>query len=76
MKAVKKTSEYTVYQRRDNRYAVIGSDRKAINGDEKIKILLAEDLIKVAAPKVVEEETPAEDTAATEEGNEETPAAE
>jgi hypothetical protein len=69
MKVVKKTSEYTIYQRRDERYAVESSAKKAINGDDKVGILAKEGLLKVAVakkpePEVVEEavaeEAPAE----------------
>ena len=63
MKLVKKTPEYTIYQRRDDRYAIETKKGNAINGDDKIKILLAEDLIKAVAPKKVEE-APAEEGAA------------
>lgn len=75
MKVVKKTSEYTVLQRRDGRYAVKGSNKSPINGDEKIKILAAEGLLKVAVPAAPEpeaveasvaEETPAEEAPAEE----------
>jgi antitoxin component of MazEF toxin-antitoxin module len=58
MKVVLKNDEYTIYQRRDGRYAVEGADKKAINGDEKVAILVANDLIKAAvqaAPEPVEE---------------------
>jgi hypothetical protein len=57
MKVVKKTPEYTISQRRDGRYAVVGSNNKPVNGDEKVKVLLAEELIKVsvAAPAPVPE---------------------
>ena len=55
MKSVKKTAEYTVYQKRNNRYAVQDANKKWINGDEKVKILLAEDLVKVTAPSAKEE---------------------
>ena len=41
MKVVKKTDEYTIYQRGDNRYAVKGADKKPINGDDKARILVA-----------------------------------
>ena len=67
MKKVKKTADYTIYQRNDDRYAVKDANKKAVNGEEKAKILLAEGLIKLteAAPAPVEEapaeETPAED---------------
>ena len=69
MKTVKKTSEYTVFQRRDGRYAVVGADKKPVNGEEKVKILLAEELIKVTAPapaaepeEAAAEEAPAEES--------------
>ena len=56
MKAVVKTDEYTINQRRDERYAVEDANKKAINGDEKAAILSKHELIKlaVAAPVVVE----------------------
>jgi hypothetical protein len=57
MKAVKKSSEYTVYQKRSGRYAVKGANAKWVNGDDKVKILVAEGLIE--APKAKEPE-PAE----------------
>ena len=62
MKVTKKTAEYTVYQKRNNRYAVKGANSKWLNGDDKVKVLLAEGLIKLtaAAPK---EEAPAEEEA-------------
>ena len=62
MKFIKKTAEYTIYQRRDNRYAVESKKGNAINGEEKAKILLAEELIKLTAAKPVEE-APAEEAA-------------
>ena len=34
MKLVKKTAEYSIYQRGDNRYAVKDGGRNAVNGDE------------------------------------------
>ena len=59
MKLVKKTAEYTIYKRGDVRYAVKDVNKKAVNGEEKTRILLAEDLIKVTLPSkpAVEEET-------------------
>jgi hypothetical protein len=66
MKAVVRTDEYTIYQRRDDRYAVLGADKKSINGDEKAAILSQHELIKVNQPTPVEvvaqeeEEVPAE----------------
>jgi hypothetical protein len=59
MKLVKKTADYSIYKRSDDRYAVKDANKKPVNGDEKVKIMLAEDLIKVAAP--AEPEAPAEE---------------
>ncbi len=68
MKVVKKTDEYTIMQRRDNRYAVVNKNKQPVNGEDKIKLLTAEGLIKLPAPKAapVEEEAPAEETATEE----------
>lgn len=62
MKTVKKTAEYTIYQKRNNRYAVKGANANWLNGEEKVAILLAENLIKLTQPAApeVEEETPAD----------------
>lgn len=71
MKVVKKTDEYTIFQRRDKRYAVQDADRKPVNGAEKARILSAEGLIKIPEPKAPEpeasEETPTEETQQAEE---------
>ena len=72
MKLVKKTAEYSIYKRGDERYAVKDANKKAVNGEEKARILLAEDLIKVTLPAkpVLEEEAaveaPVEETALAE----------
>jgi hypothetical protein len=62
MKLVKKTAEYSIYKRGDERYAVKDASKKAVNGEEKARILLAEELIKVTLPvkPVVEEEAAVE----------------
>jgi hypothetical protein len=52
MKIVKKTAEYTVFQRGDGRYAVRGKGRTWINGDAKVEILYKEELLKKPTPKV------------------------
>lgn len=67
MKVVKQTDDYTIFQRRDNRYAVVDSNKKPVNGDDKVKILVAEELLKVTLPAPKEEEAPAEEEAAAEE---------
>lgn len=69
MKLVKKTADYKVFQRRDGRYAVT-SNGKAVNGEEKVNILLAEELIKITAPNPVEE-APVEEAVAEEVATEE-----
>ncbi|MDP5070564.1 MAG: hypothetical protein NWQ45_06665 [Congregibacter sp.] len=66
MKLVKKTDAYSIFQRGDERYAVKNAAKKAVNGEEKVRILLEEGLIKVAEPAAVEavaEAAPAEDVA-------------
>ncbi len=68
MKLVKKTAEYSIFQRGDNRYAVQGAKKTAVNGEEKVRILVAEGLLKVAVPAKPEE--PAEEAAAPEESAE------
>lgn len=60
MKQVKKTAEYAVFQRRDERYAVRGANGKWINGDAKVEILYKEELLKKPEPKAEPEEAPAE----------------
>ena len=61
---IKKTEEYKVFKRGDERYAVQDATGKPINGEEKVKILLAEELIKATLPAEpvaeVEAEAPAE----------------
>ena len=72
MKVLKKTDDYTVYQKRSGRYAVVGANKKNINGEDKVKILVEEGIVKLAVaapePEVVEEvaaeEAPAEDAPA------------
>ncbi len=71
MKVVKKTAEYTVFQKRNSRYAVKNSAQKIVNGEDKVKILLAEGLIKLTEPKAVEEapEEPAAEEGEAAEGD-------
>lgn len=79
MKVVKKTKEHIIYERGDKRYAVKTAEgKKAVNGDDKIAILVAEGLLKVAVPQKKEEPAPeaAEEAPAAEAAVEETPAEE
>ena len=45
-KAKKAKQEYKVEKKRSGRYAVVGKDGKYINGEEKVKILVKEGLVK------------------------------
>jgi len=75
MKLVKKTADYSIYQRGDNRYAVQDSSKQPVNGDEKVRILVAEELLKVAVP-AAKEEPAAEEAPGEEAPGEEAPAEE
>ena len=59
MKLIKKMADYKIFMRGDERYAVQGANGKPINGEEKVNILVAEELIKVTVPSP-KEEAPAE----------------
>tara|TARA_B100001971_G_scaffold215190_1_gene259691 strand:- start:129077 stop:129301 length:225 start_codon:yes stop_codon:yes gene_type:complete len=72
METVKSTENYTIYKKRSGRFGVKGSNRKWINGEEKVKILSTEGLIKLTAPAPKEEPAAEEAEAATEETTEET----
>jgi hypothetical protein len=63
MKLIKKTDSYSIYQRGDERYAVKDGAKKPVNGDEKVRILLAEGLISVAEPSAAPEPEVAEEAA-------------
>lgn len=65
MKLVKKTASHTVYQRRDGRYAVRAANGP-VNGEEKVRILIAEGLLSAPASKQPEAEAPAEEAPAAE----------
>lgn len=61
----KKTAAHKIFKRRDGRFAVTTLKNVKVNGEEKVQVLLAEELIKVtaAAPAPAAEEAPAEDAA-------------
>ena len=61
MTLIKKTNEYRIFQRGDERYAVQDGTGKPINGEEKVKILLAEELIKVTLPAEPQPEAAADE---------------
>ena len=68
MKLIKKTAEYSVLQRNDERYAVKADNGKMINGEEKTAILVKEKLITVSKPNPnpAKEEAEATEEAAAE----------
>jgi hypothetical protein len=74
VKVIANTDEYTIYQKRNERYAVRAADRAWINGEAKIAILLEHKLIDVPEPKAPEPE--AEPEVVEEASAEEAPAAE
>lgn len=65
MEVVKQTKEFTFYKKRNGRFGVKNASGKWINGEEKVKLLLAEGLIKVSvAAEKPAEEAPAQEAAA------------
>jgi len=58
MKTIKKTKDYSIFQKRSGRYAVQGTERQWIRGEDKVKILVKEKLLKIKLPKPKEEPKP------------------
>ena len=67
MKEIKSVGDNKIYEKKSGRYAVKGSDKKYINGDDKAKILADAGLITIPEPKAA----PVEDAADTESAAEE-----
>lgn len=67
MELVKKVGNAKIYKKRSGRFAVEGKSGKAINGEEKAKILAEAGLIKIA----VKQEKPAEVAPVEEAGTDE-----
>lgn len=65
MTLIRKTNDYRIFKRGDGRFAVQDGAGKPVNGEDKVKILLAEDLIKVTLPAEPEPEAPAEEATET-----------
>lgn len=62
METTKKTKEFTILKKRSGRYGVKNAQNNWVKGDEKVKILSAEGLIKLTAPTAkTEEETTSEE---------------
>ena len=63
MKLIKKVAEYKIFMRGDDRYAVQDANGRPVNGEEKVRILMEENLIKVTSPSLKEEAPPTDDAA-------------
>ena len=63
MKLIKKMAEYKIFMRGDDRYAVQDANGKPVNGEEKVRILVEEDLIKVTMPSPKKEAPESDDAA-------------
>ena len=70
MKVKLKTDEYTIFERRDGRFAIKDAKRNAINGDDKIEILLQNDLIATSV-SVAEKSSPVDETKELQSGEKE-----
>ena len=66
MKLIKKMAEYKIFMRGDDRYAVQDANGKPVNGEEKVRILVQEDLIKVTLPSPKAEAPESSDAAGSE----------
>ncbi len=64
MENVKTTKEFKIFKKRNGRYGVKSAQGKWLNGEEKVKILSSEGLIKLSAPKKKEEPAAEETTEA------------
>ncbi len=63
MKLIKNTAEYKIFMRGDDRYAVQDASGKPVNGEEKVRVLVEEDLIRVTLPSHKEEVAEPQDSA-------------
>lgn len=59
MEKVKTTKEYTIFKKRNGKYAILNNEKKYIHGQDKIQILLKEKLLELCAPKAKEADAPA-----------------
>ena len=63
MKLIKKVADYKIFMRGDDRYAIQDANGKPVNGEEKVRILVQEDLIRVTLPSAKEEPPGSDDGA-------------
>lgn len=64
MKTTKKTAEYTIFERKDGRYAIKNATKQWVNGDDKVDILKKEKLLKTPKAKPKPKQQEAEEKAA------------
>ncbi|EGV31389.1 hypothetical protein ThidrDRAFT_2011 [Thiorhodococcus drewsii AZ1] len=55
MQQIKKTAEYTLFQKKSGRYAVKDKNKQWISGEAKQQILVDEKLITLPEPKAAPE---------------------
>ena len=55
MEIVKTTGEHTIFKKRSGRYGVKLKTGAWVHGEDKVKVLLAEGLIKQSTPKAKDE---------------------
>ena len=67
MKEIKSVGENKIFEKKSGRYAVKGTDKKYINGDDKAKILADAGLVKTPEPKAAPVEEAAAEEAPAEE---------
>ena len=62
MKVVMRTGDYTIYRKRNQRYAVRNRNKQWVRGEDKTAILLAHNLMEAPVPKAPDhpEPTPGE----------------
>ncbi len=77
MELVKKSGEFSIFKKKNNRFCVQNKNKKYVNGDKKQEVLLAEGLITISKAKAKPvEQAPVEAAAqATEATAEDTPEA-
>ena len=56
-----KKKDHKIIKKRSGRYAVVGPKGKYLNGEDKVKVLVKEGILKIATKKEAnKKETPAE----------------
>jgi len=71
MQLEKKTATHKIFKRKDDRFAVVDKKGKAVNGDEKVELLIAEGLMTKPEPKAEPEPEATEEAEGAEEAAEE-----